>query len=156
MSQITEEAITKRVTDRFPEVKATPSTPNRINLVVPLKMLLETAMYLRDIEGFDHVTSVTGIDYPSKNLIAVIYHLSSYAKSEMRRLVLSILVELPRQLASMPSLLPIWPSAEYHERETHEMLGVVFQDHPDLNLLLLPEDWADPPPLRKDFKLRGR
>jgi NADH-quinone oxidoreductase subunit C len=156
MSQITEEAITKRITDRFPEVKAEPSGPNRINLVVPIQKLPETATYLRDIEKFDHVTSVTGIDHPSKNLMTVTYHLSSYAKSEMRRLVLSISLELPRQLTSIPSLSRIWPSAEYHERETHEMLGVVFNDHPDLNPLLLPEDWTESPPLRKDFKLRGR
>lgn len=110
---------------------------------------------MRDIEGFDHVTSVTGIDYPDKDFFTVTYHLGSYARLPIRKLVLSMTTELPHQNSKLPSLVSIWPSAEYHERETHEMLGVAFQDHPNLNLLLLPEDWADLPPLRKDFKLRG-
>lgn len=111
---------------------------------------------MRESEGFDHVTSVTGIDYPDKNLVMVTYHLGAYARLTLRRVVLSISVNLPRQEAKIPTLIPVWPSAEYHERETHEMVGVVFQDHPNMNLLLLPEDWIDGPPLRKEFKLRGR
>jgi len=153
---VAEEEITKRIVERFPETKLELSAPNRIDLVVALRYLPALAIYLRDTEGFDHVTSVTGTDYPSKCLVTVTYHLGAYAKLAIRRLVLSISIDLPRQDTKMPSLSLIWPSAEYHERETHEMIGVIFQDHPNLNLLLLPEDWKDPPPLRKDFKLRGR
>jgi NADH:ubiquinone oxidoreductase subunit C len=156
LSLLEEEEITKRIVERFPETTLGLSAPNRINLLVALGYLPALAIYLRDTEGFDHVTSVTGIDYPSKNLVTVTYHLGAYAKSAVRRIVLSISMDLPRQDPKMPSLSLIWPSAEYHERETHEMIGVIFQDHPDLSLLLLPEDWTDKPPLRKDFKLRGR
>jgi NADH-quinone oxidoreductase subunit C len=156
LSLLEEEEITKRIVERFPETTLGLSAPNRINLFVALGYLPALAIYLRDTEGFDHVTSVTGIDYPSKNLVTVTYHLGAYAKSAIRRIVLSISIDLPRQDPKMPSLSLIWPSTEYHERETHEMIGVIFQDHPDLSLLLLPEDWTDKPPLRKDFKLRGR
>ena len=155
MSLIIEEEITKRLTAQFPELKMGVPVHNRISLAAPLHSLPALATHLRDIEGFDHVTSVTGIDYPDKDLFTVTYHLGAYAKLPMRRLVLSVSVDLPRQNAKLPSLVSIWPSAEYHERETHEMLGIAFQDHPNLNLLLLPEDWADLPPLRKDFKLKG-
>jgi len=56
----------------------------------------------------------------------------------------------------MPSLRDIFYSVEFHERECFEMLGVYFDGHPDNRRLLLPEDWADIPPLRKDFRVKGR
>jgi len=153
---IEDEEIARRVAEQFPEIRIEISALNRINLEAPHYCLPQLAAYLRDIEGFDHVASVTGIDYPDRNLVKVTYHLGAYAKLTIRRLVLSVSVDLPRQDAMTPSLVSIWPSAEYHERETHEMVGVMFEGHPNSNLLLLPEDWIDLPPLRKDFKLRGR
>ncbi len=155
MSLVMEEEIAKRLAARFPEVKTQITVRNRVGITAPLDSIATLATYLRDVEGFDHVTSVTGIDYPDKDLFTVTYHLGSYARLPLRRLMLSMSVDLRRQNAKLPSLVSIWPSSEYHERETHEMLGVSFQDHPNLNLLLLPEDWADLPPLRKDFKLKG-
>ena len=62
----------------------------------------------------------------------------------------------PGLARSMPSLVEVWPGAEYHERETFEMLGVTFTGHPDMRGILLPEDWDDIPPLRKDFRSPGR
>jgi NADH-quinone oxidoreductase subunit C len=56
----------------------------------------------------------------------------------------------------MPTLTPPHKSAEYHERETFEMLGVYFEGHPRNERFLLPEDWADIPPLRKEFRIKGR
>ena len=56
----------------------------------------------------------------------------------------------------LPSLRDVFYSVEFHERECFEMLGVHFEGHPDNRRLLLPEDWADLPPLRKDFKNKGR
>ena len=56
----------------------------------------------------------------------------------------------------LPSLRDVFPSVSFHERECFEMLGVYFDGHPDNRRLLLPEDWADKPPLRKDFALKGR
>ena len=56
----------------------------------------------------------------------------------------------------VPSLTDVWAAAEYHEREAFEMLGIVFEGHPDLRRLLLPEDWNDIPPLRKDYVSPGR
>lgn len=150
------EDIAKRITEQFPDTKVENFQQNRINLTCPISSLVSLAGYLRDNEGFDHVTSVAGLDYPTKDLLNVTYHLGTYAKQEQRGLLLSITVNLPRQDPRMPTLIPIWQSAEFHERETHEMLGVEFEGHPNMKLLLLPEDWNDPPPLRKEFKLRGR
>src|SRR5579885_923427 len=55
-----------------------------------------------------------------------------------------------------PSLRDVFYSVEFHERECFEMFGVYFEGHPDMRRLLLPEDWADIPPFRKDFKIKGR
>jgi len=56
----------------------------------------------------------------------------------------------------LPTLRDIFYSVEFHEREIFEMFGVYFEGHPDNRRLLLPEDWADLPPLRKDFAIKGR
>ena len=56
----------------------------------------------------------------------------------------------------LPTLRDVFYSVEFHEREIFEMFGVFFEGHPDNRRLLLPEDWADLPPLRKDFAIKGR
>ena len=63
---------------------------------------------------------------------------------------------MERESPKVPSLTDVWTGADYHERETFEMLGIVFEGHPDLRRLLLPEDWNDIPPLRKDYSNPGR
>src|SRR5438128_94093 len=71
--------------------------------------------------------------------------------------VIIALAERPkRDNPVVPSLVEVWTGAEYQERETYEMLGVNFQGHPDLRKILLPEDWNDLPPLRKDYNSPGR
>ena len=56
----------------------------------------------------------------------------------------------------LPSLIEIFPSVNYHEREAAEMLGIMFQGHPNLTRLFLPEDWDDIPPMLKAYRLPGR
>lgn len=102
--------------------------------------------------GFDHLASVEGIDWPSKGVIEVVYHAESY-EPEKRRFLLEVRVQLPREKPVTPSLFDVWPNALFMERETWEMLGVVFEGHPELRRLLLPPGWEGPPPLRKDFKV---
>ncbi|MEM3713080.1 MAG: NADH-quinone oxidoreductase subunit C, partial [Thermoproteota archaeon] len=67
---------------------------------------------------------------------------------------LSVKLDLEKPMVS--SLFSIWPSVEYHEREVYDMLGVIFEGHPDLKRILLPEYWMDIPPLRKEYKIPGR
>lgn len=150
------EAMTARLKESFPELEITAPSPNRLEVHVFPALLTQVGLYMKEQENFDHVTSVTGIDFPEQNQIAVIYHLGSYSDPSRRRIIVSLRTHADRNVPRIPSLYSIWPSSEYHERETHEMLGVVFEGHHDLSRLLLPEDWSDIPPLRKDFKLRGR
>jgi NADH-quinone oxidoreductase subunit C len=75
---------------------------------------------------------------------------------ELEGHIMSLATRTSRDEAMLPSLINIFRSVEYHERETFEMLGVFFEGHPRNDRFLLPEDWADIPPLRKEFRIKGR
>lgn len=97
--------------------------------------------------AFDYLECVTGVDYPDDKKIIVVYHIYSYTKKH--RVVLKAFLD--REDPSMPTLVNVWSCANWHERETFDLLGVLFEGHPDLRRLLLPDDWEGHP-LRKDFE----
>lgn len=97
---------------------------------------------------FDLLSSITGVDNGvEQGTIDVIYHLYSIPFEY----ALALKVVLDRNCAEIASLSDIWKAAEWHERETYDLLGVVFLNHPDLRRILLPADWEGHP-LRKDYK----
>ena len=138
--------------------------PNRIRINTKKEDILDVASYIRDELNFDHAESVSGVDYPESKEIEVVYHLGSYSDQQLEKKILTLATRLPREdvpnpgndRTRMPSLRDIFYSVEFHERECFEMLGVYFEGHPDNRRLLLPEDWADIPPLRKDFRIKGK
>src|SRR5262245_38367499 len=140
--------------------------------------LVEICTVLRDDPRlrFDLLNCISGIDYletDSKKVakagfephLEVVYHLSSFAHKH--RFVLKLI--LPRwkdgvagQLPEVPSVTGVWATADWHERETFDLCGVMFTGHPDLRRILLAEDWVGHP-LRKDYEfpleyhdIRGR
>jgi NADH-quinone oxidoreductase subunit C len=130
--------------------------PLRIKIEVPSKDIVEIARHIRDESGFDHAESVCATDYPKTGDIEVIYHLGSYTRDDLSSHILSLSTRTDRNNARLPSLIGIFKSVEYHERESFEMVGVYFDNHPRNDRFLLPEDWADIPPLRKEFRIKGR
>jgi len=130
--------------------------PLRIKIYVDPINIVEVASFLRDSMGFDHAESVAGTDYPKDNQIEVGYHLGSYSKVDLGAHILLLATRTNRDDARLPTLINVYKSVEYHERETFEMLGVYFEGHPRNERFLLPEDWADIPPLRKEFRIKGR
>ncbi len=138
--------------------------PDRIRINVKKDNIEEVAEFIRDDLGFDHAESVSGVDYPEDKEIEVVYHLGSYTDPQLSKQILTLATRVPREddpkpgndSTHLPSLREIFYSVEFHERECFEMLGVYFDGHPDNRRLLLPEDWADLPPLRKDFTIKGR
>jgi len=130
--------------------------PNRSKIFVNNESLVEVALFLRNTFGLDHVESMSGTDFPNENEIEVNYHIGSYINQDLHPYVLNLATRVNRENPKSNSLINIFPSVELFERETYEMLGVYFVGHPRNEPLLLPEDWADLPPLRKDFKLKGR
>ena len=105
--------------------------------------------YLRDERdlAFDYLECITGVDYPDLKKIVVVYHVYSY--SQKHRVVLKAFLD--REDPAMPTLVNVWSVANWQERECFDLLGVLFEGHPDLRRLLMPDDWEGHP-LRKDFE----
>lgn len=159
-----DEGLRSTIESEFPTAKVAFAVPGRMHVDVPATDIVKFATFARDKLGFDHAESVTGVDRPADSQIEVVYHLGSYTKAELGGYVLAMSTRAPRNdeptpgtdSTKLPSLRGIFYSVEFHEREAFEMLGVYFEGHPDNRRLLLPEDWADLPPMRKDFAIKGR
>jgi NADH-quinone oxidoreductase subunit C len=149
--------ILKSISDKFSNrLKIIYDIHNRSKIMVEPESLVEIAISLRDNFGFDHVESASGTDYPKEEKIEINYHLGTYSNSDLLPYVLVLSTKVDRKDPKSNSLINILPSVELFERETYEMLGVYFIGHPRNERFLLPEDWADIPPLRKDFRSKGR
>ena len=102
---------------------------------------------------FDHVKSVNVIDVPHENKFIVEYVVSSYSVKEYMPVLITIAADIPRDNPEFPSMIDIWPSCDYLEREIHDFFGVIFKGNPNMerNFLLAPD--TPKYPLRKDFKI---
>jgi NADH-quinone oxidoreductase subunit C len=98
--------------------------------------------------GMDFLRDLCGVDYEADGL-QVVYQLWSYKK----RHGVTIKANVPAADARIPSVADIWKAADWHERECRDMFGIVFEGHPNLVPLLLPDDMLDHFPLRKDNPL---
>jgi NADH-quinone oxidoreductase subunit C len=96
--------------------------------------------------AIDYLECMTGVDYPDKQAIAMVYHFYSYPLRH--RIVAKAM--LPREAPAIASLTPLWSVANWQERECFDLLGVTFEGHPALRRILLPDDWIGHP-LRKDY-----
>ncbi|MGA7742550.1 MAG: NADH-quinone oxidoreductase subunit C [Polyangia bacterium] len=99
---------------------------------------------------FDYCEDITGIDWPARNLIEIVYHL--FSLQHRHQIVLKVAAD--RGQPSVPSVQGVWKAANWLEREVYDMLGVSFAGHPDLRRILLPDDWVGHP-LRKDYQEAG-
>ena len=160
-----EKSIADKIVEKFGEkTEVAFVKPDRVRINVNKENVHEVAEFVRDELNFDHAESVSGVDYPKDKEIEVVYHLGSYTDSSLARQILTLATRAPREdnpipgndATKLPTLRDVFYSVEFHEREVFEMFGVYFEGHPDNRRLLLPEDWADLPPLRKDFAIKGR
>lgn len=114
----------------------------------------EFARFLRDAPdlAFDYLVCLTGYDNmpagedASRRTLGVVYHVFSFAHRHRFAFRAHVPVEDPR----LPSVTHVWPAADWHEREAFDLLGIVFEGHPNLRRILLPDDWVGHP-LRKDY-----
>ncbi len=116
-------------------------------IVVKTENLFDICLFLRDNEelNFDYLVCLSSVDY-GENL-AVVYHF--YSLKYKHRIVLKVFV--PRDNPKMPSVERIWRTADWHEREAYDMMGIIFEGHHNLIRILNPYDWEGFP-LRKDYK----
>lgn len=124
-----------------------------VEVSVPLEALREAALRLKKA-GFDHVKSLTVVDYIKRGEFKVMYMLSSYLTEELAGTILALSTTIKRDEAKLPSLSDIWTSLFFQEREVYEMFGIDFEGHPDLRLLLLAPHIAELKPLRKEFVVK--
>ena len=128
-------------------------SPTYLSTTVEPSKIVEIAQKLNSM-GFDHVKSVTGIDFPEENKILVVYHVSSFEDDELAQFILELKTSVDRLNSRIKSLIEIWPSAEFPERETTDLMGVTFEGQPQKERLMLMDNFEGGPPLRKDFKLK--
>lgn len=130
-----------------PAVEIMNSTPP--GFVIPKEHLISVCHQLHQHSGtyFDMLSNVTGVDHgPETGTMEVLYHL--YSIPFHASIVLKVI--LPREGGEIESLVPIWKSANWLEREVFDMFGIRFINHPDLRRILMPADWIGFP-LRKDY-----
>jgi NADH-quinone oxidoreductase subunit C len=115
-------------------------------LVVDSSVLSEVLLAARAQESFDYLVDLTAVHYPQRELtFDVVYVLYSFARNER--------IRVKAQIAdgeAVQSVVQIWSTANWLERECYDMFGIVFQGHPDLKRILLPDGWQGHP-LRKDY-----
>jgi NADH/F420H2 dehydrogenase subunit C len=117
-------------------------------LFVDPKDLTAVGRCLKDNERFklDYLANLTAVDYPPDRM-DLVYHFYSMAHKHGP---LTLKVRLPRATPAVASVTPIWRGAEFQERETYDLYGVVFDGHPDLRRILMWEGFAGHP-MRKDY-----
>ncbi len=117
-------------------------------LKVPKEIFFELAHLLKEDPSlnFDYLSFITAVDYADR--LEVVYHLFSFE----HRHKIFLKIDVPRDKSEISSLIGLWPTANWHERETYDLLGINFIGHPDLRRILLPVDWSEGPPLRKDYQ----
>jgi NADH-quinone oxidoreductase subunit C len=104
-----------------------------------------------DEEPYDFLASVHGVDYlPEEPRLGVHYQLLSMERRDRLNVKLRVGVEEPH----VPTVVDLWPTAAYQEREVYDMFGVVFDGHPDMRRILMPEDYEGYPQ-RRDFPMGG-
>jgi NADH-quinone oxidoreductase subunit C len=117
-------------------------------LVVGRELLAEIAIYSRDIEKFDWLSDLTAVDWPKREKrFDIVLNMYSFEKNERLRLKAYAAAD-----ERVPSVQGIWSTANWMEREVYDMFGIVFEGHPDLKRILLPDEWQGYP-LRKDYDI---
>ncbi len=111
--------------------------------------LLNLMKTLRDEYGFNHLANLTSVDYGQE--FEILYHLYSIPENNQ----VLVKTRVPRNAAEVDSLIHIWSTADWQEREVYDLMGIKFKGHPNLIRVLLPEGF-DGHPLRKDYVMGGR
>ncbi|MGH8935495.1 MAG: NADH-quinone oxidoreductase subunit C [Acidimicrobiia bacterium] len=131
--------------EQFEDVRWATSYGERVALV-PRERLVEFATAAREA-GFEMCVDVTAVDYlhrrPRFEVVAMLLSLRHQQRLRLR-------VAVPGDDPTVPSLVPVYPGANYFEREAYDMFGIEFTEHPDLSRILMPDDWEGHP-LRKDY-----
>jgi NADH-quinone oxidoreductase subunit D/NADH-quinone oxidoreductase subunit C/D len=131
----------------FPELLIHDERPGYEGYIIKSEHLTSFMQRIRDDFGYDYLSSVTGVDYLPDGFMEVVYHI----RKSIGGSPLVIKAQLDRMNPVISSLVPIYPGAEFQEREAWDLLGIKFEGHPDLRRILMWEGFSGHP-LRKDWK----
>jgi NADH-quinone oxidoreductase subunit C len=124
-------------------------------IVVPKERIFDFLKCLKEDCGFNMLAELTAVDYlyypDARDRFGVIYGLLNMATNE--RVIVKTFLNEPD--LTIPSAFPLWKGADWLEREVYDMYGIIFDGHPDLRRILMPQEFTAFP-LRKDYPLRGR
>lgn len=126
-----------------------------LTISVPREAIQKILKYLHDDAtlNFDHITDLTSVDFPNEQpRFEVVYQLYSIEKNHRIR----VKARVPEDDCTIDTATNIWQGANFLEREVYDMMGIVFNNHPDLRRILMTEDYDEGYPLRKDFPVEGR
>ncbi|MBI5219349.1 MAG: NADH-quinone oxidoreductase subunit C [Bacteroidia bacterium] len=143
---MTDEQIKEKILKILPEVEIPEGKPT-LTVIVPPDKLFTLAKELKESPdtSFDYLICLTGVDYGKS--MSVFYHITS---TKFNHTIILKTSTQNRETPAFDSVYSIWKTAEYHEREAYDLLGITFNNHPDLRRMFLDEDWVGHP-LRKDY-----
>jgi len=142
----------QKLREKFPEaVLEVREFRGEITVVIPKDKLLQVCAFLRDDPALNYnfLSDLTSLDFFEKKQprFEVNYHLLSHANRGRVRLKIAV-----AKGEKVPSVTGIWSTANWHEREVYDLMGIEFENHPDLRRILTPDGWIGHP-LRKDYPL---
>jgi len=115
-----------------------------VKIAIERKDLFAVCQFLKEQLGMEHITSITAVDW--RDRFESVYHLTSWKRNAM----VQINARIPHDDPHIDSVVPLWNGANFHEREAYDLMGIVYDGHPNLVRILLPKDFEFFP-LRKDF-----
>jgi NADH-quinone oxidoreductase subunit C len=124
---------------------------NELTLEIAPPKIVSVCGFLKYDQSFVRLSTVTGVDrYPAEPRFEVVYHLHSIERNQRLRLK----CRLPGVDPAIASVTSVWRAANWYERETFDLFGIRFLNHPDLRRIMMPDGW-DGHPLRKDYPITG-
>jgi NADH-quinone oxidoreductase subunit C len=140
------QTLTNKFANKIVEAKSDP--PENYIHILP-QDVPEVISYLKNDPALkmDYLCCLSGVDWLKENKMEVVYHLSSISLHHK----IAVHTFIDRNDPKIPSITYLYGAANWHERETFDLLGINFEGHPDLRRILLPDDWVGNP-LRKDYQ----
>ncbi len=141
-----EDRLKAKIEVAFPgRVRDARTLPDRaVDVVIDRADLVDLCRFLKDELRFQQLSCITAVDWVDR--FETVYHLLNYETGQ----TVEIHAQIPHDDPRVASLVPLWNAANYHEREAWDLMGIVFEGHPNLERILLPRDFGFHP-LRKEF-----
>mgnify|MGYP001174067419 CR=1 FL=1 len=147
VGEMSEERVIRALLDAFPtavtdykKLKA-----GVLRARIERRELYRCCQFLRERLGFEHVSMISAVEYDDR--FEIVYHITCYGSC----LLLELITQTPKDDPSVDSVSSVWGGANWQERESFDLMGIKFNNHPKLERILLPSDYLYHP-LRKDFK----